>query len=31
VGHVDENYPMIEGAQVTLNVKKNGVTVTFDK
>lgn len=31
VGHVDENYPMIEGANVTLNVKKNGVTLTFDK
>lgn len=31
VGHVDENYPMIEGATVTLNVKKNGVTLTFDK
>lgn len=31
VGHVDENYPMIEGATVTLNVKKSGVTLTFDK
>ena len=31
VGHVDENYPMIEGANVTLNVKKDGVTLTFDK
>lgn len=31
VGHVDENYPMIEGATVTLNVKKNGVILTFDK
>lgn len=30
VGHVDENYPMIEGATVTLNVRKNGVTLTFD-
>ena len=31
VGHVDENYPMIEGAMVTLDVKKSGVTLTFDK
>lgn len=31
VGHVDENYPMIEGANVTLKVKKEGVTLTFDK
>ncbi len=31
VGHVDENYPMIEGATVTLNVKKSCVTLTFDK
>ena len=30
VGHVDENYPMIEGAKVTLKVKKDGVTLTFD-
>ena len=31
VGHVDENYPMIEGANVTLDVDKKGVTLTFDK
>ncbi|MBE6310868.1 MAG: LD-carboxypeptidase [Bacteroidales bacterium] len=31
VGHVDENYPMIEGANVTLNVKKSCVTLTFDE
>ncbi len=30
VGHVDENYPMIEGANVTLSVKKSGATLTFD-
>ena len=30
VGHVDENYPMIEGANVTLSVKKDGATLTFD-
>ena len=31
VGHVDENYPMIEGASVTLEVGKKGVSLTFDK
>lgn len=31
VGHVDENYPMIEGATVTLDVKKKGTTLTFKK
>lgn len=31
VGHVDENYPMIEGANVTLNVTRAGVTLSFDK
>ena len=31
VGHVDENYPMIEGAQVTLEVKKKGVALSFNE
>lgn len=30
VGHVDENYPMIEGAEVTLVVNDDGSELTFD-